>query len=179
MATNERLLHFQTICIQKLDVFFVSQYTGDQCSSYETLDTIIGNCQRLLINSGAVDRCFTLKFNIRYYRYRVRNQHRLHRYCSLCRSWCQYLASCRHQNWNWWNHCRLKFKYYEHFDITTLAAREDLPLLRIDVNLCKTIPHQPSRNRPYDKIFTINITEHKSGSANIRNGLYKLILCVI
>lgn len=136
-----------------------SQYTGDQCSSYETFDTIAGNCQRLVINSNAVERWFTLKFEIRYYWY-----------CSLCQLWCEYLASCRDQTRVWRKNCRRKFKdSVGHFYITTVPRGKDLPFLRIDVNLCKPILRYGGS---YDKIFTINITEHKSGSTNIRNGLY-------
>ena len=118
-----------------------------------------------------MERWFTMKFHLRYYRYRFYPD------CSLCSRWCHYLASCRSQTWSWWNHCRLKFKYSEHFYITTVPRGEDLPLLEIDVNLCKTIYYRRSRNN--DKIFTINITEHKNGMGSIKNGLYKRILCLI
>ena len=148
--------------------FSFSQYTGGQCPSYETLDNIVGNCQRLVINSSAVEHWFTLKFDIRYRWYRFRPYH-WYRYCGLCRSWCKYLSSCRLQTPGWLWNCIRNFKYYGHFQITTVPRGKDLPLLKIDVNLCKTIFYRYSWDG-YDKIFTINITEHKSELNNVKNG---------
>ena len=124
-------------------------------------------------------RWFTLKF--RYYR------HFYYSDCSLCISWCDYLTSCLGQNWSWQNNCRRKFKYYKHFYLTTVPKGKDLPLLVIDVNLCKRIIYRYSRyrysrfrySRNFDKIFTIKLTEHRNGTGSIKNGLYKLILCLI
>lgn len=137
---------------------------GDQCSSYETSDAFVGNCQRLVINSSDAKRPFILKFRlIRYWNF----WYRFSSHCSLCTSWCDYVTSCRRQNRSWRNHCRWKFKYSEHFYLTTVPEGIDLPLV-IDVNLCKKIYLYPWK---FDKIFTISITKQRNGKGN---GLYEL-----
>lgn len=120
----------------------------------------MGNCQRLVINSSDAKRPFILKFRlIRYWNF----WYRFSSHCSLCTSWCDYVTSCRRQNRSWRNHCRWKFKYSEHFYLTTVPEGIDLPLV-IDVNLCKKIYLYPWK---FDKIFTISITKQRNGKGNV------------
>lgn len=133
---------------------------GDQCSSHEKLNTNARDCQQLVHNNNNAAKRLECRYHQSFYNCR--------------KEWCEYLGECLNQTNNWLFHfkCRLRFKYYQYFRIIARRGK-DQPLLKIDVNLCKTIYYRYSRK--YDKIFTITFTEHKSGLGNIKNGLYKLV----
>jgi len=136
---------------------------GDQCSSRNNLDTNERDCQQLVDNNNkAAKRPFTLECQISGKRQSFYKCHK---------EWCKCLGVFLNQSKNWWFHfiCIWKFNHYGHFRITHRGKGR--PLLTIDVKLC-------NYSRKYE-LFTIKINGHESGLGNIKNGLYKIILCLI
>ena len=134
----------------ELHVFILSFCTGEQCSSYETLDTAAGKCQQLIIDNAAAARSFKLECLKQFH------------FCR--RSWCQHLTSCLSETSKWKYSCRWKFLWFTDFNITSVVSGINSSSVRFYVKLCYKNYHR--RN------YTITLTEHESGSANAKNGLY-------
>ena len=135
------LLYMLSELDDELHVFILSFCTGEQCSSYEALDTAAGKCHQLIIDNAAAARSFKLECLNQYFHY-----------CR--RSWCQHLTSCLRQTQKWKYFCRLKFLWYTHFNITSLVRGMNSSSVRFYVKLCYKDYHR--RN------YTITLTEHES-----------------
>lgn len=136
---------------------FLAYCTGEQCSSYEALDTAAGKCQQLIIDNAAAARSFKLEC--------------LNQFYSCRRSWCQHLASCLDQNWKWEYSCRRMFLWKTNFNITSVVREINSSSVRFYVKLC-----YKNRSNYHRRIYTITLTEHESGSGNDKNGLYESFL---
>lgn len=139
-----------------INVFsFPAIVSGGQCSSYEKLDTTPGNCQQLVYDSAVGERWFKLKCYL----------------FSGCRaSWCQHVTSCLGKTREWKRLCKWYFYRYPQFNITSGAGEINSSPVRFNVKLCD--------KKWFYKIYTITVTEYKSGSGNSKNGLYDLLFIV-
>ncbi len=140
--------------LYRVSVNFYFILTGRlQCSSYERLNT----CQQLVADSAAAVHWYKLEcFN---------------NYFSSCRaSWCHYITSCLGQTSKWEHLCKWAFRWYYYFKITAAAGRGNPSPVKIHVKSC-----YQNYQFYHDRIYILRVTEYKSGSGNVKNGLYALL----
>ena len=169
-------------------------YTGEQCSSYQSLDTQglkDGNCPQLVNGTHGRYRTFECgikKFKYYNYMYNYYDYYSYY-YRKYVKRWkppqclsklCHYLALCLKQTSDWKKLCSEKFYRFRNsrFDISTVTAEvvNASYVRNIHVKHCKTI-YGGWNTRTVTVKFAIKTSGYRCESKNIQNGKWKCIYC--